>query len=466
MRIEKDFLGEMKLSSDVYYGIQTMRSIINFPISGKTIEGYPYLMKSLAYIKKAAALSNFEVGELAASLKDAIITAADEMIDGKFKNQFPVDIYQGGGGLSINMNVNEVLANRANEIITGNKGYTHVHPNEHVNMSQSTNDVLPSAMKLACFFYMQDLINCLTQFEKTLQHKEDEFQLLVKVSRTCLQDALPITFGQQFSAYRSFIARQINELKRLQEGCLQLVIGATAVGTGLGASTDYVEGMYRNLYDVTGLTVRKVENYFDGLQHADEYVRISSCLKGLCTGLSKMASDFRILSSGPIAGLGEIELPAVQSGSSIMPGKINPCIPEMMMQVCFDIYGKDQAITFAADRGELELNIWEAIIMKNLFEQFSLLIASIPVFREKCVAGVQVKKEINQLRAESSYALSVAISKQFSYEIANEIVAEAQSKKTTVKQIVVEKGLLSVDEAEKLLDPIHLTSLSRSLPSL
>ncbi|MEK4423807.1 aspartate ammonia-lyase [Solibacillus sp. FSL K6-1523] len=458
MRVEKDFLGEMEISSNVYYGIQTMRSIENFPISGRSIESYPYLITSLAYIKKAAALSNFELGGLTASVKDAIVMAVDEIIDGKFKSQFPVDIYQGGGGLSTNMNMNEVIANRANELLTGKKGYTHVHPNIHVNMSQSTNDVLPSAMGMSLFYHIGDLISCLTQFKETLHQKEEEFQLVVKVSRTCLQDALPITFGQQFSAYRSFISRQINELNRLQEDCLQLVIGATAVGTGLGSPVGYVDVMYLHLSEVSGLNVAKVDNYFDGLQHTDGYVRISGCLKGLCTGLSKMASDIRLLASGPLAGLGEIEIPSVQPGSSIMPGKINPCIPEMMMQVCFDIYGMDQTISIAADRGELELNIWEAIIMKNLFDQFSLLTASIPIFQEKCVSGILVKKEINQHRAESSFALSVVISNLFGYEIANEVVAEAQKRKQTIKHIVVERGLLSAEEAEKSLNPINLTN--------
>lgn len=457
MRVEKDFLGEMEISSDVYYGIQTMRSIENFPVSGRSIESYPHLIMSLAYIKKAAALANFELGVLTATVKDSVVAAVDEVLAGKFKNQFPVDIYQGGGGLSTNMNMNEVIANRANELLTGHKGYTHVHPNMHVNMSQSTNDVLPSAMKLACYFHIEDLIGCLTQFEQVIHQKEQEFQMIVKVSRTCLQDAVPITFGQQFSAYRSFISRQINELKRLQQDCLQLVIGATAVGTGLGAPAGYADVMYRHLSELTCLKVVKVENYFDGLQHADDYVRISGCLKGLCTGLSKMASDFRLLASGPLAGFGEIEIPSVQPGSSIMPGKINPCIPEMMMQVCFDVYGMDQAISIAADRGELELNIWEAIIMKNLFDQFSLITASIPVFQEKCVAGILVKKEINQQRAESSFALAVVISNLFGYEVANEVVAEAQHKNQTIKQIVVERGLLTAEDAEKQLNPIHLT---------
>ncbi|MGE7114534.1 aspartate ammonia-lyase [Lysinibacillus sp. NPDC047702] len=456
MRIEKDFLGEMQISSDVYYGIQTMRSLENFPISGRSIENYPYLIKSMAYIKKAAALSNHHVEALDSHIKAAIVEATDEILVGKFENQFPVDIYQGGGGLSTNMNVNEVIANRANEIITGEKGYTCVHPNEHVNMSQSTNDVLPSAMKMACYLYMEDLIKHLEQLEKTLDSKVNELQSSIKLSRTCLQDALPMTFGQQFNAYLSFITRQKKELQKVQQDCLKLVIGATAIGTSLGAAKGYIEAMYQYLPKVSGMPVTKIEDYFDGLQHADSYIKISGCLKGLCSGLSKMAGDFRLLASGPRAGLAEITIPSVQPGSSIMPGKINPCIPEMMMQVCFDIYGMDQTITIAVDRGELELNIWESIIMKNLFDAFSLLIASIPIFNHKCVQGIQINEAINQMRAESSYSISVVISKLFGYEMANKVVTEAFKTDATIKEIVIKNGLLSKEDAEELLNPMNL----------
>lgn len=456
MRIEKDFLGEMQICSDVYYGIQTMRSLENFPISGRTIESYPYLIKSMAYIKKAAALSNHHVEALDNHIKAAIVEATDEILAGKFENQFPVDIYQGGGGLSTNMNVNEVIANRANEIITGEKGYTCVHPNEHVNMSQSTNDVLPSAMKIASYLYLEDLIKHLEQLENTLESKVNEFQSSIKLSRTCLQDALPMTFGQQFNAYLTFITRQKKELLKVQQDCLKLVIGATAVGTSLGVAKGYIEAMYRYLPEVTGMTVIKIEDYFDGLQHTDSYIKISGCLKGLCSGLSKMAGDFRLLASGPRAGLAEITIPSVQPGSSIMPGKINPCIPEMMMQVCFDIYGKDQTITIAVDRGELELNIWESIIMKNLFDAFSLLIASIPIFNHKCVQGIQINEAINQMHAESTYSISVVISKLFGYEMANKIVTEAFKTDATIKEIVIKNGLLSKEDAEELLNPMNL----------
>ncbi|MCP1122615.1 lyase family protein [Bacillus sp. 3103sda1] len=339
MRLEQDLIGELEIDDDVYYGIQTVRACENFSISGRTIESYPHLIRSVAYIKKAAAMVNHCVGVLDLDKKNVICLAADEIINGEMKNQFPVDIYQAGGGVSINMNINEVIANRANELLTGHKGYDVIHPNEHVNMSQSTNDVLPSAMKIA---------------------------------RTCLQDAVPITLGQQFSGYHSFIKRQIEEWKKLQKDCLSIVIGATAVGTGIGAAPGYQEKMYEFLPLIANVPVIKEDNFFDGLQNADIYLKISASLKTLSSGLSKMSSDLRLLSSGPRAGFAKIRLPAVQPGSSIMPGKINPCIPEMMMQVCFDVYGKDQAITFAVDRGELDLNIWSSYVLyiTGLFTYF------------------------------------------------------------------------------------------------
>ncbi|MGG0287695.1 aspartate ammonia-lyase [Peribacillus butanolivorans] len=457
MRVEKDLIGEMEIDEDVYYGIQTVRACQNFSISGRTIELYPHLIRSMAYIKKAAAMSNQSVGVLDQEKKDVICQAVDEIVNGEMKNQFPVDIYQAGGGISINMNVNEVIANRANELLTGHKGYNCIHPNEHVNMSQSTNDVLPSAMKMACYFYIDDLLISLNKIECSLANKTEEFSGVVKIARTCLQDAVPITLGQQFSGYHSFIKRQIEEMKKLQKNCLSIVIGATAVGTGIGAAPGYTKKIYEYLPEVSHLAVIKVDNFFDGLQNADIYLKISSCLKGLSSGLSKMASDLRLLSSGPRAGFAEINLPAVQPGSSIMPGKINPCIPEMMMQVCFDVYGNDQAITFAVDRGELDLNIWEPIILKNIFDSFSILTNCITLFTEKCLNGIKANKTVCLKNAENSLSLSVVISSIFGYQVANNIASEAYEKNLTVKEVAVEKGLLNEAEAAELLNPENLT---------
>ncbi|PKF88591.1 aspartate ammonia-lyase [Bacillus sp. BA3] len=456
MRVEKDLIGVLEIDEDVYYGIQTARACQNFSISGLTIELYPHLIKSMAYIKKAAALSNHSVGALDPEKKDVICQAIDEIVNGEMVNQFPVDIYHAGGGISINMNVNEVIANRANELLTGYKGYDCIHPNEHVNMSQSTNDVLASAMKMACFFYIDDLLISLNKIERTLANKTDEFSGVVKIARTCLQDAVPITLGQQFSGYHSFIKRQIIEMKKRQKDCLSIVIGATAVGTGIGVAPGYTEKMYEYLPEISQVAVIKMDNFFDGLQNADIYIKISSCLKGLSSGLSKMASDLRLLSSGPRAGFAEIILPAVQPGSSIMPGKINPCIPEMMMQVCFDVYGNDQAITFAVDRGELDLNIWEPIILKNIFDSFSILTKCITLFTEKCLNGIEANKMVCLNNAESSLSLSVVISSLFGYQAANEVALAAYERKLTVREVAVEKGFLSEAEAAELLNPANL----------
>lgn len=461
MRVEKDMLGELAIEDNLYYGVQTARSLQNFAVSGRSIEDYFYLIKCMAFIKKAASLSNYDAGELDQEKKTAICQAADDIINARMKYQFPVDIYQAGGGISINMNINEVIANRANELITGYKGYDCIHPNEHVNMSQSTNDVLPTAMKMACTFYIDDLLKSLYLLEQSLYKKVNQFAGIVKIARTCLQDAVPITLGQQFSGYHSFIKRQIVEIQNLKKDCLNIVIGATAVGTGIGVVPGYTERMYKYLPEVSGLPVVKEENFFDGLQNADSYVKISSSLKTLSTGLSKIGNDFRLLSSGPRAGLAEINLPAVQPGSSIMPGKVNPCIPEMMMQVCFDLYGKDLTITMAADKGELDLNIWEPIILKNLFDSFKILTNAIRLFTEKCIEGLTANEKVCLKHAETSLSLAVVLSSLFGYEKANQISLEAYEKNLTIKEAVINNNLLSEKEANEYLNPSNLTNPSQ-----
>lgn len=461
MRQEKDALGTLELG-DVYYGIQTERARHNFSISDQTMENYPKLIWAVAAIKKAAALANLDIGALDKDSATAICIAADEIMRGHMESQFPINVYHGGGGTSLNMNVNEVLANRANEILTGRKGYDQVHPNTHVNMAQSTNDVIPSAIKIASFFYLKELLDSLDVIKKALSIKKEEFKEIVKIGRTCLQDAVPITLGQQFSGYHSFIERQIKEIEDVQSACLSVVIGATAVGTGIGAFPGYTEKVYSYLSQITEIPVVKEENFFDGLQNGDGYLKISSSLKCLATGLSKLASDLRLLSSGPRAGLAEITLPAVQPGSSIMPGKINPVIPEMVIQVCFEVYGNDQTITMAVDRGELELNVWEPIILKNLFESCTLLSNTINIFTEKCIEGIEANKEICKQQADASLSLSTVLASLFGYEIASDVAKEAYKRELTIKEITVEKGLLTKEEANTLLDPMTLTSLEVS----
>lgn len=462
MRLEKDSLGSLELQDANYFGIQTERARHNFSVSGQTFERYPQLLWSMAMIKKAAALANRDIGALEGELAEAVCEAAKEIADGQMASQFTVDVYQGGGGTSINMNVNEVLANRANEILTGRKGYTRVHPNTHVNMGQSTNDVVPSAIKMACYLYLGELQSSLVKIEKALSEKVEEFADIVKIGRTCLQDAVPLTLGQQFSGYLSFVQRQTKIIENVKKSCLILTIGGTAIGTGIGTFPGYVEKFYEHLCRNTNIPFQIDANLFDGFQNVDGYLHVSSALKSLSTGLSKMASDFRLLSSGPRAGLSELSLPAVQPGSSIMPGKVNPVIPEMMIQVCFQVYGNDQTITMAVDRGELELNVWEPLIMKNLFESCQLLTNSIALFTDRCIVGLQANRKICQQYATSSLSLSTVLSSLYGYEFACELTKEAHINKKTIKEIVVEKQIMSDKMADQLLDPVHLTSATKS----
>jgi len=455
--LEKDSLGSLPISDDVYYGIQTERARCNFDISGTSLGQFPELILALAAIKKAAALANCELGTLERPIAGAICSATDEILARKMTDQFPVDIYQGGGGTSTNMNMNEVLANRANELLTGIKGYDRVHPNDHVNLGQSTNDVIPSAMILACHELGSRLIKQIDLLENALADKEGEFSDVVKIARTCLQDALPITLGQEFSGYRSFVSRQKNLLKKLRDQCTTLPLGATAVGTGIGAPTGYANAIFSHLSAITGLGLQQDENLFDALQNADLYMHISGALKRLAAGLSKMAADLRLLSSGPRAGFNEIELPAVQPGSSIMPGKINPVMPEMIIQVAYRVIGNDMVITMAVDGGELDLNIWESVITSSLTESFRLLTNGIAKFTNLCVAGIKANRDVCRDMAASSLALCTPLVSLLGYEKTSEIAKEAFKSGASIRDLVVRQGLLSDDRVDALLDPEKLT---------
>ncbi|MFD1414842.1 aspartate ammonia-lyase [Oceanobacillus jeddahense] len=463
MRTEKDSLGTLQIEDSVYYGIQTKRATLNCPVSDEKLNKLPLFIQQMVMIKKSASIANNQIGVLSKEICDAICMACDEIINEEIYDQFPVDLFQGAGGTSFNMNINEVIANRANEILTGNKGYEKVHPNNHVNLGQSTNDVLPSAMNMAFYHYFQELSSVLKNLEDVLKKKSEEFQHVVKLGRTCLQDAVPITLGQEFSGYRSFIQRQIEEIKITREKCLPLILGGTAIGTELGTYQGYLENVYKNLREISDIPVEKKENFFDGFQNTDTYVQFSSTLKSLATGLSKMANDFRIMSSGPRAGFGEIKIPAVQPGSSIMPGKVNPVMPEMMIQICYQVYGNDYGITIAADKGELDINVWVTYMLKNLTESFDLLINGIELFSEKCVSKIEANNEICQQYAEESLANSTIISAKFGYESATEVSKEAYKRDMTIQDIVVEKGLLNEKQAKDLLNPIKLADPSQNV---
>ena len=463
MFLEKDCLGQMEIREDVYYGIQTERARNNFAISGTTIDELPDFVQAVAEVKKAAALANCKIGKLDQDIADAICQAADEIIAGKMKGMFPLDVFQGGGSTSTNMNVNEVIAKRANEILTGKKGYDKVHPNTHVNRGQSTNDVIPTAMGIACYRYAERLKKSLHYLAEALDKKSQEFSTVVKASRTCLQDAVPITLGQEFSGYHSFMQRHIALLDQLMfAGPLELTLGGTATGTGLSTFDGYMQEVFVQLEKVTGIPVKQKENLFDGFQNTDEYLRISGYLKSLATGLGKIATDLRMMSSGPRCGLQEIFLPAVQPGSSIMPGKVNPVMPELVNQICYQVCGDDMAVTMAVEGGELDLNVWEPVIIKNLTEEFRLLTEGMVKFADLCIAGIKANEEKCREYAENTMANATVASALLGYPKGTEIAQKAVREGKSVKSVIKELQTFPADEIETLFDPLMMTEWQKS----
>lgn len=455
VRLEEDALGTRLMPGDIVYGIQTARAVENFSISGRTIADIEGFVPAILVIKQAAARANRHAGKLAPRVADAIDAAAVMCLAGMRRGDFPVDIYHGGGGTAANMNVNEVLANRASEILTGRLGPDPVHPNTHVNMSQSTNDVIPSAMKMAIGGELNALGGVLAGLIEAISQKERAFAGVVKLARTCMQDALPITFDQQFSGYRAAFQRQAEELRSLEAGCLGLPLSATAVGTGFGASRQYRAIVFEELQALTGRTYHIEANLFDALQNADFWIRVSSGLKTIAVTLSKFAADLRLMSSGPRAGLGEITLPAVQPGSSIMPGKVNPVMPEMIMQVAFRVIGNDATITRAAE-GELDLNVWESIILESLSESIRLMRRAIPLFVSGCVMGIEISSVRGTADASSSLALSTALVEVYGYPTASSIAKHAGNHGLSIAEAAVECGLMNVQDASRLFGDVSV----------
>jgi aspartate ammonia-lyase len=455
MRMEHDCIGKLEIDDTLYYGVQTERARTNFAVSGQTYENYPLYLVAIAYIKKAAAKANSEIGALPTETANAICQAANEIINGKMKGMFPIDVFS--GGTSVNMNVNEVLANRANEILTGHKGYDAVHPNTHVNQGQSTNDVIPTAIEISSYLYFDKLIEELTHLSEILSEKSIAFANIVKIGRTCLQDAVPITLGQEFSGYHTLIERQIQQCRKAQESCTHLCLGGTAVGTCIGTFPGYLSAVYKHLAIISGIPVKPKRNIIDGYQNDDGFLMISATIKSVAASLSKMSRDFRLMSSGPRAGLNEIHLPSLQPGSSIMPGKINPVLPEMMIHLCYQICGNDLAITMSVEAGELDLNVWDAPIRKCLQESFLLLINSIPLFTQRCVKGITANEKVCQQYAESSLSNATIISAIYGYEVGTNVVKEAYQNNESIKTVAIRKNLFTKEQAQELLDPILLT---------
>jgi aspartate ammonia-lyase len=449
MRTETDALGSMEFPDSHYYGIQTHRAIGNFSVSGKTIADVPYFVQSILQIKKAAAIANGRLGLLTQPQCDAICQAADEFLQTPDHREFPVDIYHGGGGTAANMNVNEVLANLANEVLTGQKGYDAIHPNDHINKGQSTNDVIPAAMKLSMHKQLCILESTLISFQAVLENKEQEFADIIKVARTCLQDALPTTMGNQFSGYSSAFKRMLVEVSNAKQQCLKLPLGATAVGTGYGAHPEFQKKVLKSLSQITALPLTSDSNLFDALQNADIWISISATLKMIAVNLNKIASDLRLMSSGPRAGLNEINLPAVQPGSSIMPGKVNPVMPEMIMQIYFKVLGNDASITRACE-GELDVNVWECLIINCVSESCSLLNNGIGLFAEGCVAGVSANRERCAEDAEKSLALATVLVQAFGYGTASDIAKKAKAENSCIKKIVLQQGMFTNQDWQEI----------------
>ncbi len=461
-RIEYDSIGSMKVPMEAYYGVQTLRAKNNFHITRSAI--HPDLIVSLAEVKKAAAITNRDAKMLDTKIGNAIISACDEIISGKFQDQFIVDPIQGGAGTSANMNANEVIANRAIEILGETKGdYSTVHPNDHVNMAQSTNDVFPTAGKITILKMLPKAVLELERLYNALELKSLEFDNIIKMGRTQLQDAVPIRLGQSFHAYSSMIKRDINRLNKAQNEMLTLNIGATAIGTSINASPEYLNNIIYNLRKVTGINVTNAEDLIDATQNLDGFVSVSGVLKTCAVNLSKMANDLRLLSSGPRTGLGEINLPAKQNGSSIMPGKINPVIPEVVSQVAFNIIGNDFTITMAAEAGQLELNAFEPVLFYNLFESIETLKNATKTFVDNCVIGITANKERCSELLNNSVGMVTALCPYIGYKKAADIAKEALKTGDQVKKIVLKKGILTSKELEQVLNPIAMTEVKRYL---
>ena len=461
-RIESDSIGSMKVSMDAYYGVQSLRARNNFHITNRTI--HPDFIVSLAEIKKSAAITNKDARTLNAKIANAIIKACDEIIDGKLHEEFIVDPIQGGAGTSTNMNANEVIANRAIELLGGIKGdYSIVHPNDHVNMAQSTNDVFPTAGKLTILKMIPKTVKELERLYNALELKSLEFDNIIKMGRTQLQDAVPIRLGQSFHAFASMIKRDINRLKNAEGEIRTLNIGATAIGTSINVSLEYLKNITVNLRKVTGLNVTRAEDLIDTTQNLDGFVSVSGILKTCAVDLSKMANDLRLLSSGPKTGIGEINLPAKQNGSSIMPGKINPVIPEVVSQVAYNIMGNDFTITMAAEAGQLELNAFEPVLFYNLFESIETLKNVVITFVDNCIIGITANKERCAELLNGSVGIVTALCPYIGYKKAADIAKEALKTGKQVKKIVLEKEILTSEQLEKILDPISMTEVKVTL---
>ncbi len=455
-RVEKDSLGRVRIPAGSYHGPQTQRARENFPISGLRLS--PVFIESYVLIKKAAAQANSQLGVLDRKTAKAIIKAADEILSGKLREHFVVDIFQAGAGTSFNMNTNEVIANRAIEILGGKRGdYRIVNPNDHVNMAQSTNDTFPTAMRISALLALKHFLPVVKDFEKILKKKADGFKSIVKSGRTHLQDAPPVTLGQEFSGYSRTVEKHYKLIQNTVKHLSELGLGGTAVGTGLNTHPKYRNLVLKKLSFLTGLRLRRALNFFEAMQSMLPFLELSSALKNFSSDLTRIANDIRLLASGPRTGFGEIILPAVQPGSSIMPGKVNPSMAEMMNMVCFQVMGNDLTVTLAAQAGQLELNVMMPVIAYNILWSMEILKNGLREFNKRCIAGIKADKKTCEQYAARSISLVTALTPFIGYLKAAEIAGEAVRKGKPVIDVVREKNILSEKQIRKILNPETLT---------
>src|SRR5438270_367764 len=465
VRTEHDLLGDRVVPADAYYGIHTLRALENFPITGTAISIYPDLVTALACVKQAAAITNCELGLIDDRRSVAIRLACEEIREGKLHEEFVVDVIQGGAGTSSNMNANEVICNRALERLGHKRGeYEHLHPLDHVNLSQSTNDVYPTAIKLALQFGIKRLLTEMVALRKSFERKAQEFDDVLKAGRTRLQDAVPMTLGQEFSTYAVMLGEDEQRLAEASDLIREINLGATAIGTGINAHPDYAPLVTTRLSEVSGVTFISAPNLIEATQDAGSFVQLSGVLKRIAVKLSKTCNDLRLLSSGPRAGIGEIALPPVQAGSSIMPGKVNPVIPEVVNQIAFEVIGNDVTVSFAAEAGQLQLNAFEPVIAHSLFKSLMHLRNGCDTLRERCVTGITANRERMAQTVRESIGLVTALNPYIGYSAASEVAREALATGRTVYDLVLEKNLLSKERLDEILQPEILTRPGRPVP--
>lgn len=456
MRKEHDFLGEMEIPDDVYYGVQTMRAMENFRITGYTAD--PLFIKALGLVKKAAALANMRCGNLSKTKGIALVTACDEVISGKLNDQFPTDPIQGGAGTSFNMNVNEVICNRALEILGRSRGdYEYISPNNHANMSQSTNDVIPTAIRVGALMRAEELTLALSKLASSFDRKGTEFAEVLKMGRTHLQDAVPITLGQEFNSFASAIRRRVKRIRRSCELLHTINMGATAVGTGLNASPEYIREVAEQLSMVTGESFTTADNLVDATSNTDIFTDLSANLRVTALSLIKICNDLRLMASGPRAGFAEIMLPPRQPGSSIMPGKVNPVIPEVVDQTCYQVIGNDLVVTLGVENGQFQLNVMEPVMAYNIFNSFRFLTNAVNTLRTHCIDGIKANEDQCRMWLDRSVGIVTALLPHIGYETCCNMAKEALATNRGIKELLIERKVLSEEALNIILSPKEMT---------